>query len=84
MVILLSWGQLGGKVRALSNDLGTSIQKAQPSDPVEILGLNGVPEAGDKFTVVNSEARAREISEYRQRKSKNYATGLTNKLTPRI
>ena len=74
-------GSAWGKVRALSNDSGTSIQKAQPSDPVEILGLNGVPEAGDKFTVVNSEARAREISEYRQRKIKNYATGLTNKLT---
>ena len=74
-------GSAWGKVRALSNDLGISVQKAQPSDPVEILGLNGVPEAGDKFTVVNSEARAREITEYRQRKIKNYATGLTNKLT---
>ena len=74
-------GSAWGKVRALSNDLGTSIQKAQPSDPVEILGLNSVPEAGDKFTVVNSEARAREITEYRHRKIKNYATGITNKLT---
>ena len=74
-------GSAWGKVRALSNDLGTSIQKAQPSNPVEILGLNSVPEAGDKFTVVNSEARAREITEYRQRKIKNYATGITNKLT---
>ena len=74
-------GSAWGKVRALSNDLGTSIQKAQPSDPVEILGLNSVPEAGDKFTVVNSEARAREITEYRYRKIKNYATGITSKLT---
>ena len=74
-------GSAWGKVRALSNDLGTSIQKARPSDPVEILGLNSVPEAGDKFTVVNSEARAREITEYRHRKIKNYATGITNKLT---
>ena len=74
-------GSAWGKVRALSNDLGISMQKAGPSDPIEILGLNGVPEAGDKFTVVNSEARAREITEYRQRKTKNYATGLTNKLT---
>ena len=74
-------GSAWGKVRALSNDLGASIQTAQPSDPVEILGLNSVPEAGDKFTVVNSEARAREITEYRHRKIKNYATGITNKLT---
>ena len=74
-------GSAWGKVRALSNDLGTSNPKAQPSDPVEILGLNSVPEAGDKFTVVNSEARAREITEYRHRKIKNYATGITNKLT---
>ena len=74
-------GSAWGKVRALSNDLGASIQKAQPSDPVEILGLNSVPEAGDKFTVVNSEARAREITEYRHRKIKNFATGITNKLT---
>ena len=74
-------GSAWGKVRALSNDLGASIQRAQPSDPVEILGLNSVPEAGDKFTVVNSEARAREITEYRHRKIKNYATGITNKLT---
>ena len=74
-------GSAWGKVRALSNDLGISIQKAQPSNPVEILGLNSVPEAGDKFTVVNSEARAREITEYRHRKIKNYAKGITNKLT---
>ena len=74
-------GSAWGKVRALSNDLGASIQTAQPSDPVEILGLNSVPEAGDKFTVVSSEARAREITEYRHRKIKNYATGITNKLT---
>ncbi len=74
-------GSAWGKVRALSNDLGKSIQKANPSDPVEILGLNGVPEAGDKFTVVNTEARAREITEYRQRKIRDFATGLSNKVT---
>ena len=74
-------GATWGKVRALSDDNGQPIIKALPSVPTEILGLNGVPEAGDKFTVVNSESRAREITEYRQRKTKNFSTGMVNKLT---
>jgi len=74
-------GSTWGKVRALSDDNGHPIKEALPSVPTEILGLNGVPEAGDKFTVVNSESRAREITEYRQRKTKNYSSGLVNKLT---
>jgi translation initiation factor IF-2 len=74
-------GATWGKVRALSDDNGQPITKALPSVPTEILGLNGVPEAGDKFTVVNSESRAREITEYRQRKTKNFSTGMVNKLT---
>tara|TARA_B110000438_G_scaffold171449_1_gene163824 strand:- start:2700 stop:5117 length:2418 start_codon:yes stop_codon:yes gene_type:complete len=74
-------GSAWGKVRALTNDSGSSISKAGPSDPVEILGLNSVPDAGDKFTVVNSEARAREITEYRQRKTKNHSSGIANKIT---
>jgi len=74
-------GATWGKVRALSDDNGQPIIKALPSVPTEILGLNGVPEAGDKFTVVNSESRAREITEYRQRKTKNFSSGMVNKLT---
>ena len=74
-------GSTWGKVRALSDDNGHPIKEALPSVPTEILGLNGVPEAGDKFTVVHSESRAREITEYRQRKTKNYSSGLVNKLT---
>ena len=74
-------GATWGKVRALSDDNGQPISKALPSVPTEILGLNGVPEAGDKFTVVNSESRAREITEYRQRKTKNFSSGMVNKLT---
>ena len=57
-----------GKVRALSDDKGDQIKEAGPAFPVEILGLNGVPEPGDKFAVVESESRAREIAEFRQRK----------------
>jgi len=74
-------GATWGKVRALSDDNGQPISKALPSVPTEILGLNGVPDAGDKFTVVNSESRAREITEYRQRKTKNFSSGMVNKLT---
>jgi translation initiation factor IF-2 len=57
-----------GKVRALIDDHGKNITTAGPSTPVEILGLDGVPEAGDLLVVVENERRAREITEYRQRK----------------
>jgi translation initiation factor IF-2 len=57
-----------GRVRALVNERGESVQRALPAEPVEILGLSGVPEAGDEFVVVESEARAREVTEYRGRK----------------
>jgi translation initiation factor IF-2 len=55
-----------GKVRALVNDKGQTVKDAPPSLPVEVLGLSGVPQAGDRLTVVESEARAREIAAYRQ------------------
>jgi translation initiation factor IF-2 len=55
-----------GKVRALIDDKGKNVIEAGPSVPVEVLGLNGTPEAGDEFSVVESEAQAREISEFRQ------------------
>ena len=56
-----------GKVRALIDDRGQNCQQAGPSFPVEVLGLGGTPVAGDDFVVVDSEARAREIVDYRQR-----------------
>ena len=59
-----------GRVRALISDLGASIRDAGPSVPVEVLGFNGAPEAGDRLAVVESEARAREITEYRQRQKR--------------
>ncbi|EKF44360.1 translation initiation factor IF-2 [Nitratireductor indicus] len=60
-------GNEWGRVRALVNDRGEQVKEAPPSMPVEILGLQGPPQAGDRFAVVENEARAREISEYRQR-----------------
>jgi translation initiation factor IF-2 len=57
-----------GRVRALVNERGETVEQALPAEPVELLGLSGVPEAGDEFVVVESEARAREVTEYRGRK----------------
>ncbi|MEO0911099.1 MAG: translation initiation factor IF-2, partial [Pseudomonadota bacterium] len=66
-------GDEWGKVRALVDDHGRQVSDAPPSMPVEILGLNGTPSAGDRIGVVENEARAREISEYRQRLSREKA-----------
>jgi translation initiation factor IF-2 len=66
-------GDEWGRVRAIINDRGEQLKEAEPSLPVEILGLNGTPQAGDRVAVVDSEARAREISEYRQRVSREKA-----------
>ncbi|MGC9368537.1 MAG: translation initiation factor IF-2 [Paracoccaceae bacterium] len=63
-------GEQWGKVRALINDKGERVKKAGPSVPVEVLGLNGTPEAGDVLNVVETEAQAREIAEYREEKAK--------------
>jgi translation initiation factor IF-2 len=57
-----------GRVRAMLDDKGRQLKEADPSLPVEILGLSGVPAAGETFVAVEDEARAREISEFRQRK----------------
>jgi translation initiation factor IF-2 len=64
---ILVLGSEWGKVRALIDDHGNQIKAAPPSMPVEVLGLQGTPEAGDQFAVVENEAQAREITEYRQR-----------------
>ncbi len=57
-----------GRVRLLINDRGETVEAAGPSTPVEVLGLSAVPEAGDEFVIVENEARAREVTEYRARK----------------
>lgn len=59
-----------GRVRALINDQGKNVIEAVPGQPVEILGLNGSPDAGDPFNVVSDEAKAREVAEYRLHKEK--------------
>ena len=64
-------GSAWGKVRALINDKGEQIKEAGPSVPVEVLGLSSAPEAGDQFDVVPTEARAREITDYRERKRRD-------------
>ena len=63
-------GSEWGRVRAMINDHGEQLKAAGPSTPVEILGLSGAPSAGDHVVVVEDEARAREISDYRQRKAR--------------
>ena len=66
-------GNEWGRVRALVNDRGEQVKEAGPAMPVEVLGLQGTPQAGDRFAVVDNEARAREITEYRQRLARDKA-----------
>ncbi|MBB3396678.1 MULTISPECIES: translation initiation factor IF-2 [unclassified Rhizobium] len=66
-------GDVWGRVRALVTDKGEHVKEAPPAMPVEVLGLSGTPQAGDKFAVVENEGRAREISEYRQRLARDKA-----------
>ncbi|MEM6758834.1 MAG: translation initiation factor IF-2 [Pseudomonadota bacterium] len=75
-------GEQYGKVRALINDKGERVKEAGPSVPVEVLGLNGTPEAGDVLNVTETEAQAREIAEYREKaaKDKRAAAGAATTL----
>ncbi|ATW04512.1 translation initiation factor IF-2 [Sphingorhabdus sp. YGSMI21] len=63
-------GSQTGKVRAMIDDKGKQVKEAGPSTPVEVLGISGVPSAGDKLTVVENEARAREVAAYRAEQEK--------------
>ncbi|AMO71973.1 translation initiation factor IF-2 [Sphingorhabdus sp. M41] len=63
-------GSQTGKVRAMIDDKGKQVKEAGPSMPVEVLGISGVPSAGDKLTVVENEARAREVAAYRAEQQK--------------
>jgi len=70
-----------GRVRALVSETGATIDTAGPSTPVEVLGFNHTPEAGDRLAVVESEARAREITDYRERQKRDTrATGARGSL----
>ena len=68
-------GRAWGRVRALINDKGEQVTEAGPSVPVEVLGFDSAPEAGDQFAVVDIESRARELTEYRVRKLRDLKAG---------
>jgi translation initiation factor IF-2 len=68
--IVVAGGQWG-RVKALNNERGQTVEDARPATPVEVLGLDGAPDPGDQVVVVDSEARAREITDYRLRTKRN-------------
>ncbi len=68
--IVVAGGQWG-RVKALNNERGQQVEDARPATPVEVLGLDGAPDPGDQVVVVDSEARAREITDYRLRTKRN-------------
>jgi translation initiation factor IF-2 len=74
LVVGAEWG----RVRLLADDKGDTIAEAGPATPVEMLGLNGVPEPGDQFVVVESEARAREVADFRARKRREKASAKSS------
>ncbi len=69
-------GTESGRVRALIDDHGKQVKEAGPAMPVEVLGLGGVPQAGDMLSVVENEQRAREVAQYRQEKATEKRTAL--------
>jgi translation initiation factor IF-2 len=68
-------GAQTGRIRAISNERGQQLQAAGPSEPVEIMGLEGVPEPGDNLNVVENENRAREVADYRARTKQRQRSG---------
>jgi translation initiation factor IF-2 len=74
-------GSEWGKVRLLQNDRGETVPSAGPATPVEVLGLSGVPDAGDEMVVVDSESRAREVTEYRDRKRREARQAASSRQT---
>jgi translation initiation factor IF-2 len=74
-------GNEWGRARALIDDRGQQIKVAGPSEPIEVLGLQGAPAAGDEFVAVEDEARAREITEYRQRAERQKSLAISGRGT---
>ncbi len=74
-------GNVFGKVRAMFDDRGAALQSAPPSTPVEILGLEGLPQAGDQFVVVADRDKARGISEYREQKAREAALAKSSRVS---
>jgi translation initiation factor IF-2 len=74
-------GSVYGKVRALFNENGEMVKEADPSTPVEVLGLQGLPMAGDTFHVIADDTKARQMAQYRQDKARDIAMSKTSRLT---
>jgi translation initiation factor IF-2 len=74
-------GNVYGKIRAMFDDRGASLQSAPPSTPVEILGMEGLPQAGDQFVVVADRDKARGISEYREQKAREAALAKSSRVS---
>jgi translation initiation factor IF-2 len=74
-------GNVYGKVRAMFDDRGTQLESAPPSTPVEILGMEGLPQAGDQFVVVADRDKARGISEYREQKAREAALAKSSRVS---
>ena len=74
-------GNVFGKVRAMFDDRGAALESAPPSTPVEILGLEGLPQAGDQFVVVADRDKARGISEYREQKAREAALAKSSRVS---
>jgi translation initiation factor IF-2 len=74
-------GNVFGKVRAMFDDRGNQLEQAPPSTPVEILGLEGLPQAGDQFIVVADRDKARGISDYREQKAREAALAKSSRVS---
>ena len=74
-------GNVFGKVRAMFDDRGRALDEAGPSTPVEILGLEGLPQAGDQFVVVAEREKAREIADYREAKAREAILAKTARVS---
>jgi len=74
-------GNMFGKVRAMFDDRGAALESAPPSTPVEIIGLEGLPQAGDQFVVVADRDKARGISEYREQKAREAALAKSSRVS---
>jgi translation initiation factor IF-2 len=74
-------GNIFGKIRAMFDDRGKAIDEAGPSTPIEILGLEGLPQAGDQFVVVAERERAREIAEYREMKAREATLSKSSRVS---
>jgi translation initiation factor IF-2 len=74
-------GNVYGKVRAMFDDRGNALEEAPPSTPVEILGMEGLPQAGDQFVVVADRDKARGISEYREQKTREATLAKSSRVS---